>query len=338
MKYSLLLSFLLIQFCNNQEAPLTIEIETILSDTLLNVRALEIDKGTVYIATATSDLKVLRPNTDSFVELFEKDKLNKPNFRALAIANDNTFALGIGSPSLLYKNGEIVYIENHEKAFYDAMEFWNDEEGIAMGDPIENCISIIITRDSGNTWTKISCNNLPSSKEGEAAFAASDSNIAIKGDKTWIATGGNASRVLYSPDKGLSWEVFDTPIIQGTGTTGMYSIDFYNDKIGFAIGGDYTSPDKNVNNKIHTTDGGKTWTSIASGQNPGYRSCVQYFPEGKGKKLISLGFKGIDYSQDGGKSWTHLSDEGFYTIRFLNETTAYAAGKGRVSKITFDSH
>ena len=29
---------------------------------------------------------------------------------------------------------------------------------------------------------------LPKTKEGEAAFAASDTNIAIVGDKTWVAT------------------------------------------------------------------------------------------------------------------------------------------------------
>ena len=31
----------------------------------------------------------------------------------------------------------------------------------------------------------------------------------------------------------------------------------------------------------------------------------------------------------------HLSDEGFYTIRFLNDSIAYAAGKGRISILTF---
>ncbi len=63
--------------------------------------------------------------------------------------------------------------------FYDALDFWNDLEGIAIGDPTEDCMSIIITRDGGNTWTKLLCENLPKVKEGEAAFAASDTNIAI---------------------------------------------------------------------------------------------------------------------------------------------------------------
>ncbi|WP_313791432.1 hypothetical protein [Lacinutrix neustonica] len=40
---------------------------------------------------------------------------------------------------------------------------------------------------------------MPKAKEGEAAFAASDTNIAIVGDNTWVATGGKASRILFSP-------------------------------------------------------------------------------------------------------------------------------------------
>ena len=123
--------------------------------------------------------------------------------------------------------------------------------------------------------------------------------------------GGKVSRILYSPDKGKTWNVFETPIVQGTATTGIYSIDFYDELNGFAIGGDYTKPDDNQANKIRTSDGGKTWQIAAESQNPGYRSCVQYLPNSRGKALVAVGFKGIDYSNDTGNSWAHLSDEGF---------------------------
>jgi photosystem II stability/assembly factor-like uncharacterized protein len=257
------------------------------------------------------------------------------NFRSVAYNSLATFALSIESPAILFKNQKIVYQENHSKAFYDSMAFWNDEEGIAIGDPTDDCMSIIITRDGGNTWIKLSCDVLPKAKEGEGAFAASDTNIALVGDHTWVATGGKASRILYSPDKGKTWEVFETPIIQGKETTGMYSIDFYDENIGFAIGGDYTKPNDTLANKIRTNDGGKTWQVVADGKGPGYRSCVQYIPSSNGKELVAIGFKGLDYSNDSGDSWTHLSDEGFYTVRFLNDSVAYAAGKGRISKLTF---
>jgi hypothetical protein len=267
------------------------------------------------------------------------DSLNL-SFRATAYNNGNIFGISIVNPAMLYKISadktvRLVYKEAHEKVFYDAIAFWNKKEGIAMGDPTDDCLSIIITRDGGNTWQKISCDQLPKAIDGEAAFAASNTNISIVGDEVWIATGGKVSRILYSADKGNIWNVYETPIIQGLETTGMYSIDFYDAKNGFAIGGDYTKADGNEANKISTSDGGKTWKLVAQNSGPGYRSCVQYRPNGNAKELIAVGFKGIDYSKDAGNTWTHLSDEGFYTIQFVNDSLAYAAGKNRIAKLTF---
>jgi len=230
---------------------------------------------------------------------------------------------------------ELVYKEDHEKVFYDAMAFWNNEEGIAMGDPTDNCISIIITRDGGRSWEKLSCDILPEIIEGEAAFAASSSNIAIEGDKTWILTGGMKSRVYFSPNKGETWEVYDTPLIDGEATTGGYSIDFYDENFGIIIGGDYTKPEGNTGNKAITKDGGKRWELIAEGQEPGYKSSVRFVPNSGGKKIIATGFSGISYSKDSGKTWKELSKEGFYTLRFKNDSVAYAAGKGRIARLTF---
>lgn len=337
---------LLIISCKQKETPfmprdiVKVEIESILEDSLLSIRAIDILNDNNLAFAANNNSFGLYDPIKKVWNISEQvhDSL-KFDFRAVSHTSSDFFMITIGSPALLFKTSDsgmkLVYKEDDEKAFYDAINFWNDSEGIAMGDPTEDCISIIITRDGGNTWDKISCQNLPKAKEGEAAFAASDSNITIVGDHTWIATGGNASRVLYSPDKGTTWEVYDTPIMQGVGTTGMYSIDFYDELNGFAVGGDYTKPKDNSANKIRTEDGGKTWSIVGANQEPGYRSCVQYIPNREGQELVVIGFNGIDYSNDAGSTWTHLSDEGFYTIRFIDENTAYAAGKGRISKLTF---
>jgi photosystem II stability/assembly factor-like uncharacterized protein len=320
-----------------------VEIETLMNDSLLNVRALEINEnGFGSFATSNGEIGGISKNSFEHIANLSfqlKHDTIVPNFRSLAMTKKAGFLISIGSPALLYMINEdslrLVYKETKKKTFYDSIDFWNDQEGIAIGDPTENCMSIIITRDGGENWTKLSCNDLPKAKAGEAAFAASDTNIAMIGDHTWVATGGNSSRILYSPDKGYTWKVYDTPIIQGKETTGMYSVDFYDEKNGFAIGGDYTKPNDTLDNKIRTLDGGKTWKVVADGVGPGYRSCVQYVPNSDGKELVAIGFKGIDYSNNAGDSWTHLSDEGFYTIRFLNDSIAYAAGNGRISKLTF---
>lgn len=317
-----------------------LEIETILEDSLLSIRAIDIlNDGSLAFAANNNSFGLMDTNTGEWnISKHEHDSL-KFSFRAVSHTATDFFMLTVANPALLFKttnNGmQLVYKEEGEKVFYDSMTFWNDTEGIAMGDPTDGCISIIVTRDGGNTWRKIPCSELPSAIAGEAAFAASDTNIAVFEDYTWIATGGMASRVLYSPDKGMTWEVFDTPIIQGVGTTGMYSIDFYDALNGFAIGGDYTKPEGNETNKIRTKDGGKTWEVVAKGEMPNYKSCVQYMPNREGKELVVLGFNGIDYSNDGGASWKHLSDESFYTLRFIDDTTAYAAGRGRICKLTF---
>jgi photosystem II stability/assembly factor-like uncharacterized protein len=347
--WSSILVLLFLISCGKKEVPFiprdfkSVEVETILEDSLLNVRAIEVDKrNNLSFATSNGNIggNISAPPNEKAAMSFQlKHDSIVPNFRSMAVTDSAGFALSIISPTLLYKIDKdsirVVYKETHEKAFYDSMDFWNDQEGIAIGDPTENCMSVIITRDGGNTWNKLPCDILPKAKEGEAAFAASDTNIAIVGDHTWVATGGKASRILYSPDKGHTWDVYNTPIVQGLETTGMYSLDFYDELNGFAIGGDYTKPADSSANKIRTHDGGKTWRLVGENQPPGYRSCVQYIPNGKGQELVALGFKGIDYSNDSGESWTHLSDEGFYTLRFLNDSVAYAAGRGRISKLTF---
>ncbi|MDT0690217.1 hypothetical protein RM549_10510 [Salegentibacter sp. F188] len=193
-----------------------------------------------------------------------------------------------------------------------------------------------MTRDGGQTWKKLDCDILPKTEEGEAAFAASNSNIAIQGDNTWILSGGMKSRVFYSPDKGKSWEVFDTPLVQGKATTGGYSMDFYDENVGIIIGGDYTAPEGNTGNKAVTTDGGKTWELVGEGEEPGYKSGVRYLPNSGGEEIVAVGFNGISYSKDGGESWKKLSDEGFYTLRFVNDSTAYAAGKGKIALLKFN--
>ncbi|NNC44522.1 MAG: oxidoreductase [Winogradskyella sp.] len=332
----------------------TVTIEHLVIDSTLSVRALDFDDEYVFYGSSDHFGKIalqdqFKINLDDFNWGNEKNRYKnlithegKPlHFRAIEAVDGVLFALSISNPARLYKlprkalEPELVYEEIHDNVFYDALAFWNKDEGIAIGDPTDECMSIIITRDGGNSWDKLSCNELPKAKEGEAAFAASDTNIAIKGDQTWIATGGLVSRVLFSPDKGKTWTAIETPIINGKPTTGMYSIDFYDDENGFAIGGDYTKPNETIANKIRTIDGGKTWQIVANEKGPGYRSCVQYIPNSGGNELVAIGFKGIDYSNDAGASWTHLSDEGLYTLRFVNDSMSFSAGKGRLSKLMF---
>lgn len=339
-----LIAGLLMISCGNDKTTkfTSVEITPVFTDSL-SVRAIAPQDATkVWFAANKGIVGLIDGKTPKVATIKYNDSIL--NFRAIAKSGNNIFVLSIENPAVLYKiksngseaeNMEEVYTEEGKGVFYDAINFWNENEGIAMGDPINGCLSIIITRDGGATWNKIPCNDLPPVIKGEAAFAASNTNIAINGNHAWIATGGKRARVFHTADKGTTWEVFNTPIIQGDVMTGIYSIDFYDDKIGVIMGGNWEKQDFNEGNKAITKDGGKTWQLLSNGKGPGYRSCITFVPGTNGNGLVAVGSPGISYSSDQGNTWTELSKEGFYTIAFVNDTLAFASGRNKISKILF---
>lgn len=343
----LVLSILLIS-CKPTQVSKTNFFTSVKIDTLLkgkiSIRPITVSSDKVWYAADKNRVGFLSlVDANKMERTINKDSL-KIEFRSIAQTSNSIFVLNVGNPALLYKFSKnlvmkkLVYEEHNEKVFYDSMQFWNDNEGIAIGDPIDNCLSIIITRDGGETWTKISCDKLPKVVDGEAAFAASNTNIIIKENSAWIVSGGKKSRVFYSPDKGISWSVYETPIVQGEAMTGIFTADFYNDKIGFIAGGNYEKPNLNFQNKAFTKDGGKTWKLVGENQGFGYASCVQFVPNSNGEQLVSVGTSGLFYSKDKGTTWQQLSlDSSLYTIRFVDNVTAIAAGKDKIVKIVFSN-
>ncbi|WP_417352116.1 WD40/YVTN/BNR-like repeat-containing protein [Flavobacterium alkalisoli] len=316
-----------------------VETDTLLTDSI-SIRAITIDNDKVWYAGSRGKYGyVSLGEGKAFTGVMAMEN-GLPEFRSIAQTGTDIFILNVGSPAKLYKiakdgkSNKVVYTEEGEKVFYDSMQFYNDKEGIAIGDPTDDCLSVIITRDGGESWSKLSCDKLPEVEEGEAAFAASNTNLIVKGDKTWIVSGGKKSRVYYSPDKGNKWKQYKTPIVQGTETEGIYSADFYDENIGFAVGGDYTKPDMNTGNKIVTVKGGRRWKNVGDGIGFGYASCVQFLPDSEGYELVTAGPSGVFYSYDRGRSWKKiLDDKDLHTLRFADNKTIIAAGQNKIIRI-----
>lgn len=328
--------------CKKEYQPRTItdiHIDTYAKDSS-SIRAIKaVSKASMFYADSNGNISKTKDGGETWEtrKIVYNDSII-PHFRSIAVVNDTVFALSVANPALLYKvynnTTKLVYKEEDPKVFYDAMHFFPDgKSAIAVGDPTEDCPSIIITSDGGNTWCKIACKELPRFEDGEAFFAASNTNIKVLGNTVWIVSGGKKARVLKSLDKGKTWEVYDTPIVQGNGPQGIYSVDFYDELNGIVIGGDYTNPEANKANKAITKDGGKTWIIVADNQEPGYKSCVQYIPSTEGKEVIAVGKTGISFSNDGGVHWKKISDESFYTIQFVDKHMAWLAGHEKVGKL-----
>jgi hypothetical protein len=232
---------------------------------------------------------------------------------------------------------EIFYKDTLRTAFYDAFSYDKNGRGIAISDPTKK------NKAYFRTFTKKNYNQddgiIPLYNEGEAHFAASNTNIATVGNTVWIATGGKTSRIFkFTWDKPFHWDVFSTPFVNGASSTGIYSIDFYNEKLGIAVGGDYTKQKENINNIAVTSDGGENWQSVASGKNSGYKTCVKYRPDSGGKEIIAVGDGDISYSDDFGKTWKVISEEkNLYVVEWIDKNTLVFAGKNRILKAEFSN-
>lgn len=336
------LSLIGCQFGPDQEFT-SVQIDPVFEDSI-SIRAIKpLDADRVWFAANAGRVGLIDAGLPKLATIKYQDSLL--NFRSVAAISNAAFVLSIESPAVLYRIGydgqeatsiEEVYIEEGDGVFYDAMVFWDDMEGIAMGDPVGGCLSVILTRDGGKNWTKVSCSELPPVLNGEAAFAASNSNISLFGDHAWIVTGGQYARIFHSPDRGRSWEVFNTPIQQGGAMTGIYSVDFLNENYGVIFGGNWEDKQSNLANKAITKDGGKNWKLISDGKGPGYRSSIRFVPGTEGQGMVAVGSPGISYSPDGGDQWVELSDQGFYALEFVNDSLAFAAGRNRIVKLKFE--
>lgn len=318
----------------SQKVTITSEI---LFESKLSCRAILIDEDKVWMGMDKGRYGFYDKKNDTTIIKEIQSVARNTEFRSIAATNESIFILSVGNPAMLIRINKktleetLVYKEDHEKVFYDSMQFVDDLNGFALGDPIENCLAFIKTTDGGKTWQKVSCDILPSISEGEAAFATSNTNLIVKGKSIFMVSGGKKSRVFVSKDFGSTWNVYDTPIVQGATMTGIFTADFYNEKIGIIAGGNYEKQDQNWANKAITKNGGKTWKLIAEKEAFGYASCIQFVPNGKGKKLISVGGTGMYYSDNFGKSWTKFSDDkDFYTFRFESEKVFYATGRNKL--------
>ncbi len=243
-------------------------------------------------------------------------------------------SIGNGDSSRIYKTTDggkswkLQFKNTIEKAFFDSIAFWDEKNGMAQSDPVDGKYVFYRTTD-GETWTKIDTSKMPFAKKGEAAFAASGTCIVTKGKKRiWLITGGMDARVFYSKNRGKSWKVYDTPIVNGTQGSGIFGISMRTKKRGVIVGGNYEKPKEVKNNFAYTKNKGRTWKA-ASGLR-GYRSGVSYIDK---KTIIAVGSSGSDISYDGGKTWKPVDNKNYNAVQSLGEKATWVVGpKGMVAK------
>ncbi len=303
-------------------------------------RGLDVVSRNIIWASGTGGTVIRTIDGGKNWDVFKVKGAEKLDFRDIEAFNENTayiLSIGNGENSRIYKtidggkSWKLQFKNSEEKAFFDSIAFWDEKNGMAQSDPVNGKYIFYRTTD-GENWTKMLPENMPSAKEGEAAFAASGTCIVTKGKKRiWLITGGMDARVFYSKNRGKNWKAIDTPIVNGTAGSGIFSIAMRDKKRGVIVGGNYEKPNEANNNLAFTKNGGKSWT-LARGLN-GYRSGVTYVDK---NTVIAVGTNGSDISTEGGKNWKAIDKENYNAVQSLGETSTWAVGpKGMVAKFNF---
>jgi photosystem II stability/assembly factor-like uncharacterized protein len=329
MKF-IILSFLII-YCNTAFLQ---TIEILASGEKTSLRGMSAVNDKVVWVSGSNGMIGLTLNGGEKWKWIHVETFDSTDFRDIEAFDATTAVImGIAEPAYILKTvdagetWEVVYENKTKGIFLDAMEFWNEQSGIVIGDPIDNKFFIARTFDGGQTWRELPTEYFPVADSGEACFASSGTNIrALSKGEACFVTGGLRSRLFIRDQR------IDLPMIQqGTATTGANSVAVKNKKTMIVVGGDFMRPDSTEKNCFITNDGGKTWTAPKVPPH-GYRSCVEYLG---GNNWISCGLKGVDFSKDNGKTWTSISKESFNVCRKARDgTTVYLAGKnGLIGKL-----
>lgn len=330
---------LLFSQCDNPKYPV---VEQLSSPTKSLLQAISIvDENTTWISGHNGEFVRTLDDGENW-ELFKHPTVATLQFRDIYAFDDHKAILMSAGPGPLSRiftfqtpdQWEENFVMQDSLGFLDCIDFWDDQNGIAYGDAIDNFPYILLTTDGGNSWNRADTTQMPLAGKGEGGFAASGTCVTTsESGEAWIATGASGNcRFLVTKDYGKSWESVDSPLVKGE-AAGNTSVSFAGET-GFATGGDLLISDAYTANCAFSSDGGKTWTVSNQPITKGafYGGAItsvgnQYF-------AFACGPNGLDYTSDLGQTWTNLDTLNYWAINMKGET-GYASGKdGKIVRIS----
>ena len=205
---------------------------------------------------------------------------------------------------------------NNAASFTNVVYFWNANEGVCQGDPINGEFEIYRTMNGGTTWTLVPGANIPNpNAANEYGYVR---QIEVVGDNVWFST--SKGRIYHSANRGANWLVYATPVLDfGGGVTTNMSANF-----------SFSSPTDgiivNVNANVYkTTNSGATWTTVTP--------VGTVFTTGlcavQGTNTIfstgsAVGGSGSSYSLDAGINWTTIDTDQHLYVDFINPSIGWS--------------
>lgn len=329
---------LIIGGCNtNTEQDYALEAEAAPTGINNSLRGLSVVDKSIVWASGAGGLFLVTTDAGKTWKADSIPGASNLDFRSIfAFDGKRAIVVSAGTPARIYKTGdggsswELTFTSDNPAIFFDAISFWNEREGLVMGDPVDGKLFLLKTTNGGENWKRIAPTNIPQSLVSEGGFAASGTCMATEGKRNiWIGVGSDSARVYRSVDQGSSWTVHQTPILCGSQMKGIFSVSFKNELNGIAVGGEWNvkNPPKS---RAYTNDGGLSWT-LGKGVDS-YCSGSCYV---KDDIYLACGQSGIDITTDVGRNWKNISDLHLYGIKFdKTGSVGYGSGPdGRIVKL-----
>lgn len=271
-------------------------------------------------------------------DLIEQPALNgAEDLRDMHLFMNGTLSLlSSGDTGKIYVvgfNGEQALVFDTAGVFLDGMDFFDDKNGIAYGDPLNGNFFLTITNDAGRSWNAFTPKTFPPVLKNEAGFAASGTGIQCIDDSiVYFATGmADTARLFCSYDRGNNWVAKNTPLKSGD-SYGIYSIYFWSATEGMIIGGSWKDTEYKKKICYYTSDGGNTWINRSKGLG-GYSSCIKGNEDGS--CIFATGDHGTYYTLDKGLNWNLLFERNYYSIAVSKDFVAFVGRDGAVEILRF---
>lgn len=205
---------------------------------------------------------------------------------------------------------------NNAASFTNVVHFWDANFGFCQGDPINGEFELYTTSNGGTTWSLVPGGNIPNPTNGnEFGYTR---QIEVVGNNVWFTT--SLGRLYHSTDKGLNWNVYNTPVADfggavTAGTSANFSFSSSTD--GLIV--------TNAGVVYKTTNSGASWTLLTT-TGTVLTNGLCYI-EGTNTAFTTgagAGTSGSSYSEDGGVTWNSIDTEAHLYVEFTNPSVGWS--------------
>ena len=214
------------------------------------------------------------------------------------------FVVGWGNTFMMTEDGGATWVDiaaGTDIYYYSGLNFYDENNGFAMGLNLSNGLDSYITNDGGITW------NLGTNTTDMAEFASAYA------DEDTLFTVGKDQVISKSGDGGENWSIINT------GIQGFYNFEVYFKDLNNGI---VSTEDGTL---LTTHDSGLTWDSFSTGYHNFYG--LNYV----GDHIYAAGTdEDVYLSSDNGTTWEMIHNgpptATFYAIEFFNNGDALICG------------